>query len=437
MYNNANIKTCLDNAVGIRQNTNPQFGLIDSGLTISTSGLFVDNSLVTVANIDQALETTDPDYYDLYDNAQAYKAGERIKQVVDDEPFFYEAKIDTTGNPPPTPPTEENTQWIEVDPVSEYLEDVKCDATLEVFNEVYNKKKIGQEVKDIFNNVRLYNSSGRITDKVINEDKLVGFAVQVKDANYLSLVLEKISTQFDENQVSLDIFLYHSSQNDPIDTITLTISKVISSEWTQLTDKILHHNSNDYDTGGTFFICYKQSDLVGQAINKNYDPNRAPCRCNPTEFRLYETWSPWIYLRAFEIDESELPNGTDLWDISKTTYKSDTNYGLNLQISAQCDVTEFICKNTNTFAEAIKLKMEIKIISMIRYTQRTNKTAEKAKNLANIELTELKIDGEDNPNNILIRYTDSIEAMNFDLSNLQTNCMPCTGNKFGVKYNAI
>lgn len=62
----------------------------------------------------------------------------------------------------------------------------------------------------------------------------------------------------------------HSSIYEPIRTIKLTKTRDNSAEWFTIDDLYLPYQSEDIDAGGSWYLCYSQSELPegSQAIRK-------------------------------------------------------------------------------------------------------------------------------------------------------------------------
>jgi len=261
-----------------------------------------------------------------------------------------------------------------------------------------------------------------LTDKEIGENRFVGYELTILGQQELTAIINRIGLQFDSAE-DFNLLVFHSSRHTPIATIPVSITNTFVFDWlTPDDDLILNYNSTEYDTGGQFFIGYKESDITGQAIIKKIDATNRPCHsCNINERHDFDKRAEFLRIRTFYIPESEFING-GMWDIEKTRYVSGTNFGLNLDISMKCDLTDYLCRNKRMMSNIIKLKTEINIIETLLLNKRNNEDSKQVKVRAMHELED-----EDNPNRLPIKYDEALKALNFDLTELEGVCFPCQG----------
>lgn len=71
----------------------------------------------------------------------------------------------------------------------------------------------------------------------------------------------------------------HSSMDAPVKIIKLNKIRDNSAEWFTVDDLYLPYQSEDNDAGGSWYLCYFQSELPegSQAIRKNKDWSKEPC----------------------------------------------------------------------------------------------------------------------------------------------------------------
>jgi hypothetical protein len=419
MYNIIELQSCLSNAVAYKQNKNPRYPPLEPDLISTGTGLVIKHRLVTAENINQTLEGSDPDYYDEWSLTTVYNTDDLVKVTVGQKVRFYKSIVDGNQN---NNPIGSPNEWIEFDPVSEYLREIRNESINEAVEEVMIRKKIHEEIKEVFENVTIHKGAGRLTDKEVNQSRFVGYEITILGQDELTTIINKIGLQFDGAE-SFDLLVFHSSRLKPVLTIPVTVDNTYIFDWVKpTTDAVLKYSSDEYETGGQFYIGYKQSDIVGQAIVKNIDVTTRPCHsCNRSEGADWEKRSKFMRIRTFYIPESEMsPEG--MWDIENTRYVSNTNWGLNLDLSMRCDLTDYLCRNANMMANVIKLKTEINIIEGLSMNTRENKVAKNMRVRAMHQLSD-----EENKNRLPFQYASAIKALNFDLTELGSVCFPCQG----------
>ena len=90
-----------------------------------------------------------------------------------------------------------------------------------------------------------------------------------------------------------------------------------------------------------------------ESINFGRDWSREPCgTCNKGDLNVYRAMGKWVQLSPFYVNIEDW-DGL-LWDIADNIYTNGDNYGLNLQFSMGCDLTDTIIAMRNDFANVIQ-----------------------------------------------------------------------------------
>lgn len=419
MYRTIDLQNNLNPSVGFKQNKNPRYDNLDADLIVTETGIVINHPLVTVENVNQTLEQSDPDYYEEFQVTITYSIGDLVKFSTGPKIEFFKSLVNgNLGNNPGTSPI----QWLKFSPVSEYLREIKKESISEAVEDVLAHKKIHEEIQEVFENITIHKGAGRLTDKEVKENRFVGYELTVLGQQELTAFINMIGLQFDSAE-SFNILIFHSSRHEAIATIPIVISNQFVFDWVKPDpDIVLNYSSELYETGGQFFIGYKESTITGQAIVKTIDVTRRPCHsCNRHETLDFEKRFKYLQIRTFSLPESEMING-GMWNIENTRYVTGTNWGLNLDISMRCDLTEYLSRNKRMLSSVIKLKTEINIIQGFLYNTRTGKVPKDVKVRAMNVLQD-----EDNKNRLPFEYKRALKALNFDLTELGSVCFPCKG----------
>lgn len=235
---------------------------------------------------------------------------------------------------------------------------------------------------------------------------------------------------------NLPIYVYHSSQLEPITTRTITTTKDKSVNWVDLDEPIILDYSS-VDAGGYYFIGYFESDLdtLNQAIYKEHDLTVAPCgSCNVWNTTYYKNWSSYLKINTAYVNPSDL-DLTNFVSNEKVNYQSDRNYGLNFKLETYCDITNFIVDNASLFTPALKIRYAIDLLRYIEMSPlRSNKVTDTMKSESFVA-----INGQVSENNyIKVRgmihdYDEYLKGLNFDTSRLDPVCLPST--RTGIRWN--
>ena len=435
MFTPTIIQECLFDRVKFRQTVNPDYPqLNDNLIEPNESGLYFEDAhaLITIENIDSCAKNYAIFNFPVWDIATEYNTGDRVRFAGDNQ--VYQSLVDNNlGNQPDTNPAE----WELVNLISLYLEGKVKDSISEIVSKMFTMKKLNRETKAIFQNTRLFDWTRSLKDKVIKKSRFVGFEIVPRRDVNLSVVIQKIGTDFDTVNPDLNIYIFHSSQFDPLFVIPVNHNKANSHVWTKVNTTLNYMNDN-YDAGGSFYIGYYEDELEGQAIEKtNIDFAVGPrgC-CQGTTTRLWNLWTKYLSVTPIVVDASNL-NGKNLWDVDKTGQIWCTNFGLNLELSVKCDMSDLICNQADLFDFIIQKHTALKLIGELAYNTRQNFVSKKVQQEIedinkNPEFTTALKD-----NNVLglsMEVNQLLEGLDIDLSQLHTVCLPC--KKKGSRYKA-
>lgn len=253
------------------------------------------------------------------------------------------------------------------------------------------------------------------------------------------MIIDKIGLHLDTNQ-SLDFYLYHTSQAAAISTFTVNYTKGGSFQWSDVTDAELSYFSSAYNSGGSFFLMYDEDDLTGQAINFSFDLSKRPCStCNGFNIGSWNQRYKFFTVSAVKVSASNR-DGVNMWNISDTEYLTSTNWGLNLSVTMKCDIGDLICEESYLFKDILAQKVIVNLLEGMIQSVQDNDKQTKLNKLAfdalNGEVVAVSAFATKNTGGAYAKYNQYLEGLNFDLSDLNDVCTPCT-SKGGVKYRTI
>lgn len=423
----ADIQDKLLHLVGWKQNYDLSNITLSDNLTKTESGMYFQqiHPLITLDN----LQSIAPDFqnynWQVYDTNKAYKSGE----VVRIEDSLYKA----LQNVPIKTSISDADYWIETNPFSEWLEDKTKASIVKLVNKFINMKLADKASKSLIENKTLFDGTGRLTNKIENRNRLVGFEIDTVRSKGVTVKIDKIGLQMTEPG-SYTIYIFHSSNPEPIYTLTFEKTKANSLEWFKPKDGILlPYESINTDAGGSWYLVYKQSELPenAQAIYKDRDWSTGPCKaCSRSEFLAYQAWSKYIEVHPFYISEDEE------FDPEAMNFTYDKNYGINLEVSAYCDLTDFIIKQRAMFQDVLSKQVAIDFLREFAYNPnvRTNRHSINASKLD--ILAELDGDSSSMRQSGLSYELDiALKALSISTQGLDRICMPCVNN--GIKYRSI
>ena len=421
------IQDKLLHLVGWKQNYDLSNITLSDNLTQTESGMYFQqiHPLLTLDN----LQSIAPDFqnynWQVYDTNKAYKSGE----VVQIEDSLYKAIQDV----PVKTSISDTSYWIKTNPFSEWLEDKTKASIVKLVNKFINMKLADKASKSLIENKTLFDGTGRLTNKIENRNRLVGFEIDTVRSKGVTVKIDKIGLQMTEPG-SYTLYIFHSSNPEPIYTLTFEKTKANSLEWFKPKDDILlPYESVNTDAGGSWYLVYKQSELPenAQAIYKDRDWSTGPCKaCSRSEFLAYQAWSKYIEVHPFYISEDEE------FDPETINFTYDKNYGINLEVSAYCDLTDFIIKQRAMFQDVLSKQVAIDFLREFAYNPnvRTNRHSINASKLD--ILAELDGDSSSMRQSGLSYELDiALKALSISTQGLDRICLPCVNN--GIKYRSI
>jgi len=322
--------------------------------------------------------------------------------------------------------------------LDEFLIKQRKQSTQAVIADIINTKLANQVQKSILQETPLINGTANLRNIESKNGRFVGWIFRLPESLNLQHTIKKVMLQFTENLVDLPLYVYHSSQQAPIQTINLTTTNAPSVSTIELETPILMtFLSNTTDAGGFYLVGYYEDDLPTgtNAIYKEINVGDKPCgSCDPWAVEYYKKWNGYINTQAVYVYSADL-NGTSVPNQDDIEVAFQTNFGLNFFISIGCELTSFIITHKDMFASIIQTKLSIDLLRYVETsTTRNNKISDSASKEASI-----RINGIISENNFIKVgglaqvYDKQLKGVNFDFSRLDKYCLPNT--RSGIKWN--
>lgn len=428
------IQEKLLHLIGWEQNYDTSDLKISDALTVSESGLYFQqiHPLLTLQN----MSCIAPDFknmtFEEYNAEKTYSKDNIVKY----NELLYKALQNSVGKQPDI----ESEYWVETNLFSEWLES-KTKASIQKAISRYCNEKIAQGTyKTLCENRTLFDGTGRLVDTVKNKKNLVGFEIISVRAKGITAKINKICLQFTKAG-EYTLYLMHSSMDEPIKTIKLTKVRDNSAEWFTVDDLYLPYQSEDNDAGGSWYLCYFQSELPegSQAIRKDKDWSKEPCgSCSRKELLAWQAWSKYIEVHPFFVNEElvEIEEEPHLWDVENNQYTYDNNYGLNLEITVACDITDFIIEQRMLFQDIIAKQVAVDMLREFAYNAnvRTNRHSINASRLDIL----YEVDGDSSSmkkSGLSYQLDMAFKAIKLSTEGIDRVCLPCKNN--GIKYRTV
>ena len=446
MIRTFDIQDKLIHLVGWEQNYDTSDIKVSDTLTQSESGIYFQHihPLLTLQNVSCIAPDFKNFQYPVYSEEVAYEKG----NVVEGENGkLYKALKDCEGIS-----LVESEYWELTNPFSEWLESKTKASIVKAVSKYVNDKIIKGTYKQLFENRTLFDGTGRITDVIKNHKNLVGFEITPIRSKGVTTKINKIGLQFTEPG-EYQIFIMHSSNAVPVYTLTLNKTRKNAAEWFEVKDVYLPYEGLHNDAGGSWYICYFQSSLPegSQAIRKERDWSKGPCNsCSKREYDAWQIWSKYIEVHPFYVNEEHVSaisvdedfnedlekQAIHLWDIDKNQYVYDTNFGINLELTIGCDITDFIIEQRALFADVIAKQLAVDMLREFAYNAnvRTNRHSINASRLDIL----YEIDGDASSmkqSGLGFQLEQAYKAIELSTEGIDRVCMPCVNH--GIKYRTI
>lgn len=419
--------------VGLRQTDNPSFSKLSDALLYTGDNQLLNHPLINAENIELLAKDFSSYDYPVWDDVTEFVTGDRVLE----SSIVYEATSDNVDSQPSTSPL----SWKVINLVSLYLEDIFASSAESLITDMFNMKRDVERTKTLISSMRFYEGAGNLNDKIFNNGRLVGVMLELKHSQNLVAIVERIGTQFTVADDAIPIYIYHSSQPKPIQTIEFNQTVAGGFQWTNPASKIkLHSLNQQYDAGGFFFIMYDQNNMGGgMAINKRMNFDVACQSCSTYNYNTFQRISKYLAVRACSVDptvrvqDGELDiNGIDMWNIEKTRFDYDVNYGLNFDFTVRCDITDFIVRQKDVFGDALRDKIFVNLLEVMVNSTRQNRIENTVGQMANNALASSKLGG----GGAREKSEYTIKNIDFEISHLDSVCMPCR-NDTGIKIKSF
>lgn len=430
------IQEGLLHLIGWRQSYDANDGVISEALTQSESGLYYQDAhpLLTLQN----LQSIAPDFsnisYPVHSTEETYAKG----VVVTDSDKHYKSLKAVPENIQIT----DTEYWIETNPFSEWLETKTKACITKAINCYVNEKVAKGTYKTLCEKKTLFDGTGRIYDTIKNKNNLVGFEIVPIRAKGVTTKINRIGLQFSEPG-DYTILVMHSSLMEPYYQETFTKRIGNNIEWfTPSQELYLPYETDEIDAGGSWYICYVQSQLPtgSQAIRKSRDWSKGPCNeCSRHEYETWRIWSKYIEVHPFYVNEELVPvvdEQVQLWDVENNLYDYSTNYGLNLDITVACDMTDFIIEQRQMFTDYLSKSLAIDFLREFAYNPNV-RTNRHSINASRPDIL-YEIDGDSSSmkkSGLSYQLELASKAIQVSTEGIDRVCLPCVNH--GIKYRVV
>lgn len=429
MYAHSIINEALRGLVGFDSNYIVNKEQVDADLQGSESGIYATrlHPLLTYDNIGAIADLFRPSNVLQWNQNTTYRAGDLVQ---DDFVVHRSLKGGNKGIP-----LTDTEYWQPTTLLSVYLRHIYDGAVVKLFNQLFTEKKLNETAKTLLTQVALYEGVGNLTGRIIKSGRVAGFKLTVKHPDTVAK-LTHIGLQLDTAQQDVKVYLYHTSSNLPVKEFILNHTRSVQFQWHSIEAQVLAYLNDTINAGGSYYLAYYEDELTGSAIRKDYSFAGGFCgSCSEgvVNRRLHNQWSQYITVQPFYVAAGNANADKSLWDESAEVYTDDNTFGVNIQMSVQCDVTDLMVRHKAVLAGPLAQQIVVDLLTAMTYSLRDNTKRDRIAGLAAVALdnTENYQSGE------LKKLRDSIKALSFDFSNMSPVCLPCGHTAGSVRKKSI
>lgn len=424
------IQDALLHLVGWEQSYDPQ-GQIAEALTESESGLTFQQAhpMVTLDNIRAIMPEHELYNYPAWDAEQVYAKGALVSNV---KTVWESTANHNVGNEP----ADGSEYWKQYDFTSVWLERLTRSAIAKTVQTFLQKKSLLRESKNLLERRSLFDGAGRMANTIENGQRLVGMEIVPAYSMGVTTKIERIGLQMVGAIGTVTLYIFHSSQRDPYKTIDFEVQKGNGTmEWMTLKDCYLPYLGNT----GAWYVVYNQADLPAgmEAVNVTKDWSREPCgTCNRGNIETWRALTKFMMISPFRVAAMEtFADFPELWDIEENIYTNTHNYGINMEVSVGCDLTDFIIAQRAIFATCLQRQMAVDVIR----TLAMNPDVRVNRNQSNASREDLLYEVDGNPQGRATglgkELKEAYDALDLDTRGIDRICLTCQPSR--VKYTTV
>lgn len=443
----------LEHLVGWEQGIIPSEQIADD-LTETESGLTYQGAhpMLTLKNLENVMPEFDLNSFPAWNRYKFYRMG----TVVRHNGELFKAKLNNIGQEPRTAdfnddfnndythtngsPIGSPGYWERYDAKSDWLHRLQGQAITGMVQRFLTEKSLLRESKAILERRTFFDGAGRLANTVRNGQRLVGFEITPAYSMGVTAKIGRIGLQMTGATGKVRVYLFHSSQVEPIQVQDLEFTKTNGGfQWFDMKEWYMPYISEANDSGGAWYLVYDQAALPEgmEAVNVSKDWSREPCgTCNIGSVEAWRELTKYLNISPFRVQSSEtFEQYPELWDIAENVYTNTQNYGLNVEVSVYCDLTDFIIRERQLFANVLQKEMAARVLRMLAF----NPNVRVNRNQSNASQFDLLYEVDGNPqgreSGLGKELKDAYAAIDFDTRGIDRICLTC--RPVGVRYSHV
>lgn len=430
--------------VGWRQEYDPQKA-ISRTLTQSDSGLYFQDAhpLLTLENIRAVMPEGFGYRYPEWNSVRRYFPGDKVshgdsvwialKESLGETPDlgdFSEDYNDDYGNP----------YWAVYDYLSDYLETAVRSGAAAVVQTFLQGKALDVQTRDLLERRTFFDGAGRLSDVIDNTHRICGYEIVPVRSMGVTARIERIGLQMAGRSGTVRLYLFHSSRPDPVRTFDLDVQGGGGYRWFDVKDCWLPYMSEGSSPGGSWYLVYDQDDLPRgmEAVNYAKDWSRDPCgSCNRGSVQAWRELTGFLQISPFMTEAPKtFRRYPQLWDIGQNIYTNTTCYGINVEVSVGCDLSDFIISQRQMFATVLQRQVAYSLLRTMAMNPETRVNRSQANATRNDILYELDGNTDSSrPGGLGHELKEAYRALSLNTLGIDRICLTCRHT--GISYRTV
>lgn len=329
--------------------------------------------------------------------------------------------------------------WFPYSVTEYYLDYLYRTSVAKMVQNFIAAKKVKHQTRSLLQSKVFFDGAAPLGAYIPNAGNVVGYEIVPVRGMGVTVRVERVGLQLYGGTGKVKLYIFHSSSSQPMYAYTLDYTKTNGTfQWFALNGCYLPYVSDDTDAGGAWYMVYVQDELEEQgmrALRVSKDFSKEPCSgCNIGSVQDWREMTKYMQISPFKTSA----NGFDgeLWDIRGNIYTPAVNYGLNVQYSVECDLTDTIIRNKGLFADVLQKQVAYDTLRMMAM----NPDVRINRHQTNVGRNEILYELDGNPTSHIRsglghELKRAYEALEIDTFGIDRICLPChTG---GVNYGAV
>lgn len=439
MYRLQAIQTALMGLVGWEQSYDPDM-LIAQELTRSESGLTFQGAhpLCTLNNVRAIMPDDYALHYAAWDRTTPYPKGSKVRTADNQAILVWIAQRDNVASGPGT-----GDDWVRYNMLSDFLDGLMRNGINQAIQRFVTEKQLRSETKSLLEHRTFFDGAARLKSVIDATDKIVGFEIVPVRSMGVTMRINRIGLQMVGGTGEVKLYLFHSSQYEPIKTITVNYTNANGGfQWFDFDGEnaiyLPYMGSND--AGGAWYLCYAQNELPEgmEALNVSKDWSREPCgTCNVGSVESWRDITKYMQISPFKTSRPEgWESDPEMFDVETLCYTNTMNYGMNCEVSVECDLTDFIISQRHIFATVIQKQVAANVLRTLAMNPdvRVNRNQSNASRMDILYELDGNTSGQ-RPGGLGHELEQAYKALRLDTQGLDRICLTC--NNSGVRYGTI